>query len=243
MVTKSTKAPPATKKEPITRSFYWLDELVASKTLNPKHYSAKDLLDFAATGQLVMSFSVSSRYVVAGDYEGHEEVFEPPHPADTYSGLLPLLPDAVWKIISEGSATIEYLFRNDYEFRKLLPGSGEVPFPVVGLDHVMVTTDDWDRFAKGLPSEPKYPEKPEDPKIIGALVYLYASAANKPEFFTKTGKLVVKKVVEDILQIVSDADANPIFGMGSSIVHEKISLAISMMEPKIIKLQGGSPSK
>ncbi len=243
MVTKSTKAPPATKKEPTTRTFYWLDELVASKTLNPKQYAAQDLLDFAANGQLVMSFSVSSRYVVAGDYEGHEEVFEPPHPDDTYSGLLPLLPDTVWKIISEGSATIEYLFRNEYEFRKLLLDSVTAPFPVVDLGHVMVTADDWDRFTKGLPSEPKYPEKPEDPKIIGTLAYLYAKAVGKPEFFTKDGKLVVGKVVAHISQIVSDSDGEPMPGMGTSTVHEKISIAISKMEPKIIKLQGGSPSK
>lgn len=243
MVTKPKKALPAAKKGAPSRSFYWLTELVASDLLNTKRYTVQDLLDFAAGGLLVLSFSASSRYVVAGDYEGNDEVFEPPHPDDTYSGLLPLSSDAVWKIISEGYASIEYLFRNEYEFRKLLPNSDQDPFPVVEVSHLMVKADDWRRFTKGLPPEPKYPEKPEDPRIIGTLAYLFAEAKGNPGFFKKDGGLVKEKVVEHICGLISDKNGKPLDGMAHSNVQGKISEALSLMEPKIYKQQGMSDSK
>lgn len=241
MVTNSKKPSSVKQKNVPKRSFYRLAELVGATILNKEKYTLDDLLDFAASGPLTLSFPVSDRYVVAGDYEDLEEVFEPPHPDEVFNGLLPLSKDAVWKIISEGKVTIEYLFCNKYEFKKLLPDSGNA-YPVIETSQLMVTVEDWARFTGGLPPEPKYPERTEDPKIIGTLAYLYAESVNKPEFFTKNGRLVVEKVVENICALVSDCDGKPIHGMGPSTVHEKISKSISSMEPKIIKLQSDTPS-
>jgi hypothetical protein len=227
----------AAKKEIVTkRSFYRIEELLAVGGLSKKALSLNDIFDFAASGILTLSFPVSERYVVAGDYIEGKEEFEPPYPEDTFSGLLPLSTDSIWAILSEGTTTIEYLHRNEYEFRKILSDSGR-DFPVVGIDQLAVTCEDWDRFNNGLAPKPNFPDKPEDPKIIGVLAYLYAEATGDPAFFTKQGRLVIEEVVKNISKLISDGSGEPLTGMSGTTVQGKISTALKLMEPKILMQQ------
>jgi hypothetical protein len=237
MVTKSTKSSSASQKNFHKRSFYRLAELVGATVLNKEKYTLDDLLDFAAAGQLTLSFPVSNRYIVSGDYEGKEEIFESPHPDEVWSGLLPLSADAVWKLICDGKATIEYLFRNDYEFKKLLPDSDNA-FPVIESSQLMVAVKDWELFTGGLPPVPMYPEKPEDPKIIGTLVYLYARATKSPSYFKKDNQtVIVDAVVQQIVGLVTDKYGEEMKGMAANTVREKINHALETMQPKILELQ------
>ena len=221
-----------TKYKKPERSYYWLKELVEQDELKKFGYSVEDLLDLGLNDKLTLSFVLAGRYIISGDYGFHGEVTdEPPHPEEIINSPAPIPKEYLWKILADGKASIEYIYRTEAEFSRIDCGENN-SLPVVGRDQIMVTARDWDRFKEGLPADPQLPQKAEDPRIIGILAYLFAkSGNNKHHYFKSTGEVNIDSVVNEICGFLQDEHGNPISGNAYSTVQGKVSAAITKVMP------------
>lgn len=216
-MTAKLKSSTSSAQQPAeSRTFYWLTELIESKTLNKKHNTVHDLLNYAATEKLALSFVVAGKTTLSGTYDS-ETGAESIETCDVslHSGLVPLLTEYVWQIIAEKVAVVEYTHKTDTSFTKI-EKTDDQPLPAVSLENVVVKVRDWERFVNGMLPDTESQNEQEisglshNPKVAAGLALMYARESNQ----LKDGKINKADILKDFT--MTFADSNGIYPPGMS---------------------------